>query len=258
MRNSRNVLCLIAHPDDAEFQCAGTLALLARRGWHVTIATMTPGQAGSAQLSAEEISVIRRSESVDSAKLINGDYACLECEDLFITYDKPTLQKAIALFRNVTPDIVFTASPSDYIIDHEITSRIAQTACMGACISNIEISDTIPTGKVPHLYYCDPIQGKDRFGHQVTADIFVDIGLTIDLKEQMLACHKSQRNWLSRISNEDDYLSAMRNFASKNGKEIQRDYAEGFRQHLGFSYPSDNILKAELKDFCLSVNHASL
>lgn len=249
MGNSKNVLCLIAHPDDAEFQCAGTLALLAGRGWHVTIATMTPGQAGSAQLGAEAISAIRRSESAESAKLIHGDYACLECEDLFIMYDKPTLHKAITLFRRVRPDIVFTASPSDYIIDHEVTSRIAQTACMGACIANIEIPGTVPTGSVPHLYYCDPIQGKDRFGHHVRADIFVDISLTIALKEQMLACHKSQRNWLSRISNEDDYLSAMREFASKNGKEVHRDYAEGFRQHLGYSYPSDNMLKAELKDF---------
>src|SRR5690606_16686241 len=149
-----------------------------------------------------------------------------------ILYDQPTLQKAIALFRQVRPDIVFTASPSDYIIDHEITSRIAQTACMGACISNIEILGTIPTTKVPHLYYCDAIQGKDRFGNSVAADIFVDIGLTIEVKEQMLACHKSQRNWLSRISNEDDYLMAMRDFARVNGEKIQRDYAEGFRQHL--------------------------
>ena len=111
---------------------------------------------------------------------------------------------------------------------------------------------TTPTGSVPHLYYCDPTQGKDRFGKRVAADIFVDIGHTIEVKEQMLACHKSQRNWLSHISNEDNYIMAMRDFARANGKKIQRDYAEGFRQHLGYSYPSDNILKQELQDFVYS------
>lgn len=249
MKEPGNVLCLIAHPDDAEFQCGGTLAMLSGRGWHVTIASMTPGQAGSAQLNATAISEVRRAESADAAQLIKGDYVCMESEDLFIAYDKPTLEKAIALFRRVRPDIVFTASPSDYIIDHEVTSRIAQTACLGANIPNIEIPGSVPTGKVPYLYYCDPIQGKDRFGHEVRSEIFVDISVTIDLKEQMLACHKSQRRWLSRISNEDDYLMAMRDFSSRKGKEIQCAYAEGFRQHLGYSYPLDNILKRELNDF---------
>lgn len=255
METRKSILCLIAHPDDAEFQCAGTLALLAARGWHVTIATMTPGQAGSVQLNAEEISAIRRLESVESAELINGDYACLECEDLFITYDKPTLLKAITLFRKVRPDIVFTASPTDYIIDHEITSRVAQTACMGACISNIVIPGTTPTEKVPHLYYCDPTQGKDRFGDTVVSRIFVDISGAIGLKERMLACHKSQRDWLSNISNDDNYLTSMRNFAARNGAEIQCEYAEGFRQHLGYSYPADNILKQELTDLVYEKNN---
>jgi len=47
MKNSKSVLCIVAHPDDAVFQCAGTLALLAEKGWKIVIATMTPGQAGS-------------------------------------------------------------------------------------------------------------------------------------------------------------------------------------------------------------------
>jgi hypothetical protein len=30
------------------------------------------------------------------------------------------------------------------------------------------------------------------------------------------------------------------------GKEINTDFAEGFRQHLGHGYPQDNILKETL------------
>ena len=37
-------LAILAHPDDAEFLCAGTLVRLAcERGWSIHIATMTPG-----------------------------------------------------------------------------------------------------------------------------------------------------------------------------------------------------------------------
>ena len=43
------VLSVLAHPDDAEFLCAGTLIRLAREhGWRVHVASMTPGDCGSA------------------------------------------------------------------------------------------------------------------------------------------------------------------------------------------------------------------
>ncbi len=47
MNDRKVVLALMAHPDDAEFMCAGTLALLKRRGWEILIGTMTPGDCGS-------------------------------------------------------------------------------------------------------------------------------------------------------------------------------------------------------------------
>jgi len=34
---------LVAHPDEAEFLCAGALALVRQRGWRVVMVTMTPG-----------------------------------------------------------------------------------------------------------------------------------------------------------------------------------------------------------------------
>ena len=67
------VLALHAHPDDVEFQCAGTLALLREAGCDVTIATMTPGDCGSAEHDCEAIAAIRRAEAKASASLIGAD-----------------------------------------------------------------------------------------------------------------------------------------------------------------------------------------
>lgn len=242
----KTVLCLVAHPDDAEFQCAGTLALLEAKGWEIVIATMTPGQAGSTELGPEEISIIRRAEAASSATLLKGTYYCLESEDVFVMYDRPTLLKAIELIRKVKPTIVFTASPSDYMIDHEVVSKIAMTACLAAGIPNINIDDTTPYNAIPYLYYCDPMQGRDIFGREIKSDIYVDISSTLEIKEKMLCCHKSQRDWLLKISNVDEYVTMMKDYAIRKGREINCDYAEGFRQHLGFSYPRENILKSEL------------
>lgn len=249
---SRTALCLMAHPDDAEILAGGILALLAQKGWKIVIATMTPGQAGSTQLNAEQISAVRRKEAAAAAAVIGAEYACVESEDVFILYDKPTLLKVISLFRQVQPNLVITASPSDYMFDHEITSHLAQTACMAATIPNIEIANSTLLPEVPSLYYADAVQGKDRFGQPVESNRIVDISSVMPVKEKMLACHASQRDWLRKISKVDEFMLMMREFSEKIGSKIGKLYGEGYRQHLGYSYPQEDLLGKVLKEFVYS------
>jgi LmbE family N-acetylglucosaminyl deacetylase len=247
-KNNKAVLSLGAHPDDAEFFCAGTLALLQQKGWDIHIATMTPGDCGTVQYSREEISRIRRAEAAKAASILDGTYHCLECDDIFILYDRPSLLKAIELMRKVKPAIVFTTSPSDYMVDHEMASKIAQTACFACGVVNVETPGAEPFEPIPHLYYMDPADRKDKFGTGIKAGTIVDITGVIDTKEKMLCCHKSQRHWLMTHHGMDEYVNMMKDSGEKRGREINSGFAEGFRQHLGHAYPQDNILKAELGD----------
>ena len=246
MTNNKTILSLGAHPDDAEFFCTGTLALLEKKGWQIHIATMTPGDCGTVQYSREEISKIRRAEAAKAAGMLNGSYHCLESGDIFIMYDRPTLLKAIELVRKVRPAIVLTTSPVDYMVDHEMASKIAQTACFACGVVNIETPGAKPFEPVPHLYYMDPVEGKDNLGTKIKAGTIVDVSGVMDVKEKMLCCHESQRNWLLEHHGIDDYVIAMKKLGAERGRQINSQYAEGFRQHLGHAYPQDNILKAEL------------
>src|SRR5262245_25650370 len=108
------ILSILAHPDDAEFLCAGVLARLRNeKGWEVHIATMTPGDCGSAELPPEEIGRIRREEGKQAAARIGAAYHCLEERDLLVTYNEPTLGKIVRLMRATRPRIVLTHSPAD-------------------------------------------------------------------------------------------------------------------------------------------------
>ncbi|HUV41878.1 MAG TPA: PIG-L family deacetylase [Sedimentisphaerales bacterium] len=238
----------MAHPDDAEFTCTGTLALLAAKGWAVHTATMTAGDCGSAKQPPEQISKVRRGEAADAAKLLGGSYHCLECDDIFIMYDRNTLVKAIRLIRHVKPQIVFAPSPCDYMVDHETTSRIVQTACFSAGMVNIETPGAPAFEPVPYLYYVDAFEGKDIFGKQILPDILVDISPVMSVKEQMLCCHKSQRDWLLKHHGVDRYVEFMKDMSRTRGAQIGKGFAEGFRQHLGNAFAKDNILKRELGD----------
>src|SRR5438309_99074 len=111
------VLSLLAHPDDAEFLCAGTLIRLRQEhDFEVHIASMTPGDCGSVVHTPLEISRIRREEGARAAAVIGAKYHCLEERDLLVFYNERTLEKATRLLRAVGPSIVLTHSPADYML----------------------------------------------------------------------------------------------------------------------------------------------
>ena len=242
---SNVVLSVLAHPDDAEFLCAGTMARLVREhGWEAHIATMTPGDCGSAELGPEEIARVRRGEGAAAAALIGATYHCLEERDLLVFYNEPTLEKVIRLFRAVKPTVVITHSPADYMLDHEQTSVVTRAAAFGAPIRNMfcDRGHAPALEHIPHLYYADPIEGKDPLGRRIEAGFAVDIAATLDVKREMLCAHASQREWLLQHHGMDEYVAAMEEWAHQRGAECGVSAAEGFRQHLGHSYPQDNLL----------------
>jgi LmbE family N-acetylglucosaminyl deacetylase len=238
------VLSVLAHPDDAEFLCAGSLIRLNREhGWDVHIASMTPGDCGSAELGPLEISRVRRGEGTHAAELIGGVYYCLEEHDLQVFYNERTLTKVVRLLRRVRPKIVLTHSPADYMLDHEMTSVTARAAAFAAAVPNFHHDEELPALEhIPHLYYCDPIEGKDALGRAVEPGFCIDISGVLEAKAEMLARHASQRDWLLKHHGMDQYIESMRLWAQQRGRRHGIVAAEGFRQHLGHSYPQDNLL----------------
>jgi len=246
MPNAINVLALFAHPDDAEFLCAGTLAHLAGRGARIHMASLTAGDCGSTTLPASKISAVRRKEASRSAAQIGARYHCLKSKDLLVFYDRPHLNKVMELVRQARPSLVLTHSPVDYMIDHETVSRLCQSACFGAMAPNFKTGSRRPApplGAVPHLYYTDAFGNRDILGNKIESRLSVNISATLKRKEEMLACHQSQQVWLKSQQQIPGTIATMRNVAKEAGKRAGLRWAEGFRQHLGQGFPATNLLK---------------
>ncbi len=238
----QTALAFLAHPDDAEFLCAGTLIRLRDAGWEVHIASATAGDCGTMLHDAWEISAILTSEARAAAKLIGATYHCLGEPDGRVVYDKPTLQKTIDLFRIIAPSLVFTHAAKDYMMDHEMVSLLARAASFVYGAPNVSPHPRKPESKVPHLYYCDPVQGEDPLGNPVTPTAYVDISRQLEKKVTMLACHASQREWLRSHHGMDEYLDSMRRHAALRGGQMGVAAAEAFVQHRGHPYPREDLL----------------
>lgn len=239
------VLSVLAHPDDAEFLCAGTLIRLAREGgWRVHIATMTPGDCGAVDRGPEDIARIRRSEGARAAALIGATYHCLEERDLLVFYHERPLERIVRLLRLVRPRLVLTHSPADYHLDHEMTSTLVRAAAFAAPAPNFlaDRGHAPALAHIPHLYYCDAIEGKDALGHPIEPGFRIDVSGVVDDKTEMLATHASQREWLRRHHGMDQYVESMRAWCGERGRQAGVAFAEGFRQHQGHGFPQENLL----------------
>jgi len=245
------ILAIHAHPDDIEFQCAGTLALLGKRGHSLMVATMTPGDCGSKDQPPEEISRIRRDEARRAAELIGASYTCLEFRDLSIVIDNDSKRRVTEFIRRARPDVVFTAPPQDYMDDHEATSRLVRDACFNASCPNYATRQWEPARALEHipvLYYVDPLEGQDLWGQSVVPHFYVDTSETFGVKCEMLACHDSQRAWLRAQHGVDEYLESQRRWSEHRGRECGVKFAEAFRQHRGHPYPAENVLQTWLSE----------
>ena len=242
MPDRKTVLTLLAHPDDAEFLCGGTLIRLADDGWDIHIATMTPGDCGSMTDTRWSISATRTEEGRKAAEMLGGTFHCLDERDIYVCYDKPTLQKAVDLFRKVAPTLVFTHAPRDYMMDHEVTSMVARAASFGYGAPNASTHPLKEGSGVPTFYYCDPLEGTDPLGNLVEATTIIDVTEQIEKKSEVLACHASQREWLRAHHGMDEYLESMKRQSRMRGDQVKVAYAEAFVQHRGHPYPQHDLL----------------
>lgn len=247
-----HILAIHAHPDDIETLAAGTLALLAARGHALTIATLTAGDCGSLEQGREETARIRTNEARAAAATIGAAYLCAGFGDLTVFNDDPSRRRVVELLRSVRPDIVITASPVDYHPDHEATSVLVRDACFAAPVPNYATGEARPLDTIPHLYFMDPIEGRDRERNKIFPDFAVNVEAEIETKRCMLAAHASQLSWVVKQHGIDDYAGSMDAWTKKRGRSFGVAYAEGFRQYKCHPYPATPLLQDLVGDALLT------
>jgi LmbE family N-acetylglucosaminyl deacetylase len=210
------------------------------------------GSCGSVTLGPAEIAAVRTNESQEAARYIGAVYHPPLCWDLEILYEQSLIRKLCAIVRRVQPEILLIPSPQDYMEDHTTTSRLMVTAAFCRNIPNYAADPPTPAvNNEMAVYHAMPIGLCDQLRNPIVPDSYVDVASVIDRKREMLACHKSQKEWLDETQGHDNYLNLMQQMAAEVGKLSGRfEFAEGWRihSHLGFGSPNFDPLAAALSD----------
>ena len=241
------IFAFSCHPDDIEFMMAGTLLLLKDAGCDLHYMNLADGSCGGTTHDGRETARIRRGEAMDSARLLGATFHPSLTRDIEVFYQDELIRRATAVIREVAPDILLLPSPEDYMEDHMITARIGVTAAFCRGMPNYaSIPPRSPILKDVVLYHAMPAGLVDGLRRAVQPDLYVDVESVIDRKEKLLACHRSQKQWLDESQGFDSYLQQMRDLSARVGQMSGRyRLAEGWRRHLhlGFSAREMDPLK---------------
>ncbi len=230
------VLAVMAHPDDAELLCAGTLARARADGAAIAICIMCDGDKGLPPASVETPSAqqmveTRRREAQDAAKLLGAELFWFGSPDgELIDGIEPRL-RMVEIFRQFRPTLVLAHAAEDYHADHRAAGALAEAASW-FCASRGHRTASEPLGSPPALWFADTIGGGG-----FRPEFYVDVSQFLELKRRMLRCHRSQ---LTR-GNDGDFApleELMSRQAALRGTQANVAAAEAFRQHHAFKRAS--------------------
>lgn len=243
------------HPDDIEFMMAGTLFLLKEKGVSLHYMNVANGNCGTLEYNRQEIEVIRKKEARKAASYLGAYWYESVANDLEVVYDLELVRKVASVIRKVKPDIILIPALHDYMEDHMNTARIAVTAAFTNSMPNFYTIPPVETiQKEVALYHALPYGLHDGLMNKIKAQMYVDITMSIDQKENMLSCHTSQRNWLDDSQKLDSYVQTMRDMSRQVGKDSgQFTFSEGWIRHnpLGYSSPTFTPLEDILSEYII-------
>lgn len=195
------VVVIVAHPDDAEYGAAGTLAVLHREGWELHYVICTDGAAGSLDPTrdASTLAERRRREQIEAAVVVGArqdNVHFLGFPDGQL-YPDLELRKAIARkIRLIRPHRAIVPNPEwDFNLiaashpDHRAVGEAALDAIYPDARNPLAFPDIdLPAWTVEETWIM-------AHHHDLQA---VDITETFAIKLDALHCHQSQTSHLDR------------------------------------------------------------
>jgi LmbE family N-acetylglucosaminyl deacetylase len=187
-RRIKRALCIVAHPDDIEFYCAGALLMMTAHGAMVDVVLATSGDKGSrdATRSRAKVARVREREQEIAAEVMGVKrVAFLRHPDAELVESLDLREEFVREIRATRPDVLLTFDPNvpyRFHPDHRVVGRVALDAAWPSARDPL----TYPKAGAPH----ETAEAWCFGGLQ--SNLEVDVSVVIEQKIAARLAHASQ------------------------------------------------------------------
>ena len=224
-------MVVVAHADDAEYGCSGTVAKLCAESWEIVYVLCTDGSKGSSdrEMPPQQLARVRKQEQINAGKVLGlRDVVFLDYEDSML---QPTLELRRDIAREIRryrPDVVICPHPVRSLSgfwgvghpDHLAAGEAALAAVFPTARDHMTFPELLEAGLEPHKVAEVWIMGHPE------PDLWIDVTDHLRTATRALLEHRTQVNSQS----EEEALSRMQEWRRRPAVGRGMQYAEAFKR----------------------------
>ena len=218
-----DLLAIVAHPDDAELTCGGTLIKAARAGRRTGILDLTAGEMGSRGSPA-----LHAAEAAEANAIMGvATRETLGLPDSGITNTPETRRLLARALRRLQPRIVIAPAPAPFgrHPDHRVAAELIRDATFVSGLRKLE--DDLAPFRPHKVVHC--ITYREDY---LKPTFVVDISETFEDKLAAIRCYRSQFDDAVQAGevypNGEPLYEMVRHQAAHYGSLIRTRYGEPF------------------------------
>ena len=178
MNKNLRVMMIGAHPDDVEFEAAGTARKLLKMGAEVKFLVLCNGCKGHHILSPKETAERRAGEAAAVKQTLGlTAYEIWDIDDCELEVTLENRRRLIRDIRAFAPDIIIGHRTNDYHADHRAAGQLLQDASYMLIVPH-ECPDAPAMREMPVILYFEDHFRQPPF----QADVIVDVTEEMDAK----------------------------------------------------------------------------
>ncbi len=192
-----SVMVVVAHPDDAEFMTAGTIAKWTQAGAKATYVVVTKGDKGSEDpdMTPTRLAAIREEEQRAAGAVLGvTSFEFMGYPDGYLEHTLGLRRDLARLIRRHRPEVVICFDPTNRIFsdsyvnhpDHRASGDATIDAVFPTARDRLTFPELLADGLEPHKV------SQLWLGATAQPNVWVDIGETLELKQKALMAHPSQ------------------------------------------------------------------
>ncbi len=221
----KSALAIVAHPDDTEFGCSGTLAKWAQAGCEINFVLLTSGDKGTdnPQDDPDDLRRIREAEQLAAAEVL-GVKSCifLRFNDGELEYNLKMRGEVVRQIRRFKPETILTWDPltRNYRMhpDHRVCGQLALDAAFPAAMMPLSFPEHLrEEGLEVHRTKRLLLFGTDA------PDYYVNVSDVMDTKFKSMLAHPSQFN------PDEKFYERIRKRHRDFAADYEFEYAEAFK-----------------------------